>query len=201
MAYQGCSNKSCKCDPCKCDPCKCEDVEFVDKDLAVKGNLFVKEDIYVAGDIHFKGRIINGRQNGGAELLPPVVNGQSVFNAETIINGELGTFFLPSGSEDETVTIVFDAAHVLLNLGKRYAFILAPSRRGDTFRGVFRITSPYLDAADDPTVRTFEIVRNNPFIVEVIIALTAQGPIVIVFEVGAILNPAIANPTSTIASF
>lgn len=201
MSNQDCSNQLCKCDPCKCKDCKCTDVEFFDKDVAIKGNLFVKEDACVAGDLNVKGRITSS-STGGAELLPPIVNGQAVFRVGApAINGELGIFFVPSGFEDEVITIVFDSSFVLAHLGRRLTFILAPSRSGDTFRGIFIITSPYLDAAGNATIRTFQITRNNPFLVDVIFALTAQGPIVIVSEIGAIANPAIANPILAIPSF
>ena len=202
MSNQGSSNKSCKCDPCKCKDCKCNDIEFIEKDLAVGGNLFVKEDAYVAGNLHIKGRIIDQSSSGAGLLLPEIVNGQALFRVDNvIINGQLASFFLPSGTEDEVVTVVLDQSFVLANIGKRLSFILAPLHSGDSFRGIFTITSPYLDVAGDPTIRTFQIVRNNPFIVEVFIVATVQGPIVIVSELGAIANPALANPISTIASF
>ncbi len=159
MAYQGCSNKSCKCNPCKCEECECNDVEFINKDLAVKGNLFVKEDAFVAGDLHVKGKVIEGSGAAGSETLPPIIDGTITFDVGSpTINGEIGTFFIPRDISQNIINLKLTSAYILANLGKIMHTTLGPATPGQIQEIVIRIESPYMIAPGNPNLAILEFV-------------------------------------------
>ena len=159
-----CENKKCKCDPCKCEDCKCEDIEFIEKDVAIKGNLFVKEDLFVKGDLCLRGRLLEVK--GVPGIPPPPSRGDPnlalssqgvtrVFSpSQTPINGEIESFliFMTEGLDEN---LVFTQDFVHQNTGKIIHLTVVPFQTF-TFDNVIRITSPFL-TPNDPTVKTATI--------------------------------------------
>jgi hypothetical protein len=149
-----------------------------------------------------KGRIIdsNGRLlTGGAETLPPEINGVYNFTSECpIIHGEIGTFNLLTNSDTIKTTIDINSNFFPCNVGKTLYYIFSttnPSINNFNANVTFKI--PYLYSCAE-TVKTVNYQSNRPFMVMLIIQ---NGPLAILSSIIPIVVPnfgGISDPGSSI---